>query len=164
MVPGILANLDHYFGFVIIGAALVQAVFGWYHHRRFVQDTPTRRRWFTHVHLWLGRILILCGMANCGFGFPLSNVEFRWAVVWWICCAILAAFYLIASVILALKGARAKSIDQSGGMTSATGRGMQSQSVDMYDLYRYYPGYGSPPRQSQNIPVPNQPYWLAGSA
>lgn len=80
--------------------SVVQAVFGWYHHKRFVQDKPTHRRWFTHVHLWLGRGLILCGSVNCGFGFPLSNVDFKWAVIWWIVCGVVAAIYICFYVLL----------------------------------------------------------------
>jgi hypothetical protein len=158
---------DHYFGVAIIGAVIVQAGFGWYHHRRFVQNKPSSRRWFTNVHLWLGRILILCGMVNCGFGFPLSDVQFRWAVIWWICCGILAALYLLAYIILALIQERnaAKGINQSNETSFAPtpSRGMEPQANTVYDLYRYYPGYASPLRHQQNTPDQYQPYWIVGS-
>jgi hypothetical protein len=92
--------VDQYFGTVIIILGIIQAIFGWYHHRRFVQDRPTRRRWFTHVHLWLGRALILCGSVNCGFGFPLSNADFKWAVIWWIVCGVFAVIYICLYILL----------------------------------------------------------------
>lgn len=154
-------DLDHYFGVAIMGAAIIQAAFGWYHHRRFVQDKPNGRRWFTHVHLWLGRILILCGLANCGFGFPVSNVQYKWAVLWWICSGILVALYLIAYIILAFVQGRETS-GESNRISSAPIE-MQPQAIRQYDAYRYYPGSGSVPRYPQNIPDQHQPYWVAGS-
>jgi hypothetical protein len=159
------ADLDHYFGVAIIGAAIVQAVFGWYHHRRFVQDKPNGRRWFTHVHLWLGRILILCGMANCGFGFPISNVELRWAIIWWICCGIIAVSYFLAYVILALRQGRetVKSAHPSNETLVAPVPGTEISRQANTDLYRYYPGSTSPPIYAQNISDQNKPYWVADS-
>lgn len=139
-----------------MGAVIIQAAFGWYHHRRFVQDKPSGRRWFTHVHLWLGRILILCGLANCGFGLPLSDVQFKWAVIWWICCGILALLYVVAYIILVLIHGR-ETANQSNEISSAPapGREMQLQANTGNDNYRYYPG--SAPRYPQNIPDQHQP-------
>ena len=98
---------DHFFGVSIIVAAVVQAVFGWYHHKRYVQDKPTKRRWFTHVHLWLGRTTILCGMANCGFGILAAGRPLRYAIIFWIVCGGLATIYFFAYVILAFVRRRA---------------------------------------------------------
>lgn len=80
-------------------AAVVQAFFGAYHHHRYVRDKPNHRRWFTHVHLWLGRTVILCGLANCGFGLIAAGVSFHWAFIWWIVCGGLAAAYFFAYII-----------------------------------------------------------------
>lgn len=87
--------------------AITQAVFGWYHHKRFVRDKPTKRRWFTHVHLWLGRTTILCGMANCGFGIIAAGQPVRYAIIFWIGCGVLAAMYFGAYVIISLIRKRA---------------------------------------------------------
>ena len=74
---------DDGFGLAVILCCLLQGVVGWYHHRRYVRDKPSHRRWFTHLHIWLGRVVIIGGLINCGFGFPLANVKMEWAIVWW---------------------------------------------------------------------------------
>jgi hypothetical protein len=70
-----------------------QAGFGWYHHRRFVRDNPIYRRWFTYVHIWLGRTTIICGIVNCGLGLVIATDEVKWAAIWWSCCGVLGAIY-----------------------------------------------------------------------
>lgn len=100
---------------------MVQACFGWYHHRRYVRDKPTHRRWFTYVHLWLGRTLILCGLANCGFGLLLAGVSSHWALIWWIATGSLAGVYFFAYAIHAfLRRRRGKLAgDNFGGPRAA---------------------------------------------
>lgn len=49
----------------------MQGGLGWYHHKRYLEDKPKRRRWFTHVHLWLGRLLIFLALINIGLGIQL---------------------------------------------------------------------------------------------
>jgi hypothetical protein len=92
--------LDEWFGTGIILGVGIQIGFGWYHHRRYVRDKPSHRRWFTHVHLWLGRTLILCGIANCGFGMLLAGVGIHWVIIFWAICGGLAVCYFFAYVIL----------------------------------------------------------------
>ena len=91
--------LDHFFGAAIIGMAIVQAFFGWYHHNRYVRDKPSKRRWFTHVHLWLGRVTILSGLANCGFGIIAAGEPTKYAFIFWIGSGILATLYFGAYII-----------------------------------------------------------------
>ena len=85
---------------VILAMVVIQAGFGWYHHRHFIRDNPTHRRWFTHIHIWLGRMTILCGMINCGCGLVVAQVQFKWAVVWWIGCGVLSSIYYGTYIIL----------------------------------------------------------------
>lgn len=97
---------DHYFGTAIMGITAFQAGLGWYHHRRVVLDQPVTRRWFTHVHLWLGRVTILSGMANCGFGLLLVPVNVKWAIFWWIGCGVMTIAYISTRLILQVTGNR----------------------------------------------------------
>jgi len=92
-------DIDHWFGIFIVAAVIVQLFFGAYHHHRFVKDKPTHRRWFTYVHLWLGRIVICCGLANCGFGLLAASEPIKWAVTWWIVSGILVGLYFGAFLI-----------------------------------------------------------------
>ena len=82
-----LLSVDGRFGLAIIAIVCVQAGFGWHHHRMYIRNKPKRRRWYTHVHLWLGRFVIVFGVVNCGLGLLIAQVPMRWAIVWWACCS-----------------------------------------------------------------------------
>src|SRR5579862_2976596 len=58
-------------GLIVFLALICQAAVGFYHHRRFKEDKPTTRRWFTHLHLWLGRSLLFLALINIGLGIQL---------------------------------------------------------------------------------------------
>lgn len=107
---------DQIFGTVIIAMTAFQAGLGWYHHRRFLLGNPSNRPWFAHVHLWLGRVTILGGMTNCGFGLILAQVKLKWAIYWWIGCGMLTTIYVCALLVirvtqnLAVKKIREKAV------------------------------------------------------
>src|SRR5208282_3289964 len=90
--------VDQVFGIIILVLIFIQGGFGYYHHHRFVKDRPSSRRWFTHTHLWLGRFIILSGLLNCGFGLVLVYVDWKYVILWWIVCGLLAVTYAIALV------------------------------------------------------------------
>jgi len=71
-------------------------MFGYYHHQRYVIDRPTSRRWFTHAHLWLGRLVILTGLINCGTGLDLAKVSKTGQIAWYVVWGVLAVLYAIA--------------------------------------------------------------------
>ena len=91
---------DGVFGIVILTLVVIQAGFGWYHHKRFMRDNPTHCRWFTQIHIWLGRMTILSGMINCGCGLVVAQVQFKWVVAWWIGCSVLSAIYCSTYLII----------------------------------------------------------------
>jgi hypothetical protein len=105
--PIYVTNSDQTFGIVIIALLFFQAGLGYYHHHRFILDKPSHRRWFTHAHLWLGRIVIICGLANCGCGLRLVPVEWKYVVIWWIVSGVLVIIYAAASLVL-MMGRRSK--------------------------------------------------------
>ena len=60
----------------IVGIALascinIQGVLGWWHHRRFVH--LHRRTWASHVHIWLGRVVMVAGWGNAVGGLLLRG-------------------------------------------------------------------------------------------
>jgi hypothetical protein len=93
------ANVDQIFGIIIIGLLVLQALLGVYHHRNYVKYHPQSRRWFTLAHMWLGRTLIVCGLANAGAGLNLAGVKWAWVAVWWACTAALAGVYAGVSIV-----------------------------------------------------------------
>ena len=76
----------------------VQAIIGYYHHQRCIIDRPTSRPWFAHLHLWLGRFLILAGVANSGTGLSLATVPRTGMIAWYAACGILATLYAVGLV------------------------------------------------------------------
>ena len=94
-----MLTTDQIFGITIIGLIVLQASFGYYNHHRFLKDRPSSRRWFTHVHLWLGRLIILFGLANCGCGLRLAFVDWKYVILWWAVCGALAVGYAVASLV-----------------------------------------------------------------
>ena len=86
-------------GLVITTLLVVQAIIGYYHHQRYIIDRPTSHRWFTHLHLWLGRFLILAGGANCGKGLSLATASRAGLIAWYTAFGVLAVLYGIGLVV-----------------------------------------------------------------
>ena len=64
-----------------------------------MKDRPPSRRWFTHIHLWLGRSIIPSGLVNCGLGLVLVPVDWKYVIIWWAICGLLLFIYAIAFVL-----------------------------------------------------------------
>jgi len=92
--------IDHYFGTVTMAMTVVQALLGWYHHRIFQVE---KLRGHTHAHIWLGRVTIICGMINCGFGLLLVPVKVEWAIIWWVGCGVITMIYISAQILLRVR-------------------------------------------------------------
>jgi hypothetical protein len=80
-------------GLIICIGLCLQAVLGWYHHKRYVEDKPTTRRWFTHGHLWLGRILLGFAVINVGLGIQLYGDSAAAQAVWYIIAIVAVGTY-----------------------------------------------------------------------
>jgi len=59
---------------------IVQFIIGFLGHRMYIQTKmPTKLQ---PIHLWLGRLVIPCGIANGFLGFPLAlNTKYNWALL-----------------------------------------------------------------------------------
>jgi len=75
---------------------ICQGLIGFYHHRRFKEDKPTSRRWFTHVHLWLGRTLLFLALINIGLGIQLYGNGAGAQAGWYLFTIALVAGYAFA--------------------------------------------------------------------
>ena len=97
-----LLMIDHYFGTAILAMTAIQAGLGWHHHRRYMLDKPSKRRWYTYAHVWLGRVTILSGITNSGFGLLLAQVKLKWAVFWWLGFSLLTTIYVCVRLMIRL--------------------------------------------------------------
>jgi hypothetical protein len=124
---------------VIIGLVVLQLLLGYYHHRRFLVDRPSFRRWFTHAHLWLGRLVILLGLANGGCGLLLAPVATKYAIIWWAVCGGLAVIYGVFSIIVGFSTMTTRSKRTGEPFGNANGPGYsparyrQAESYEMRD-------------------------------
>lgn len=68
------------FGTVVIIAMIAQFILGFFHHRQYKRTlAPTK---LAPYHVWLGRIVIPCGIANGFTGFPLAlSPKYNWALL-----------------------------------------------------------------------------------
>jgi hypothetical protein len=83
-------------GLIIFLALISQAGLGFYHHRRFKEEQPNTRRWFTHVHLWLGRSLLFLALINMGLGIQLFGDGAGAQAGWYLFTIALVAGYAFA--------------------------------------------------------------------
>ena len=71
----------------------IQAGLGWYHHKRYEEDKPTERRWFTHAHLWFGRFILFLALINIGLGIQLYGDGAGAQAVWYLLTIAVVATY-----------------------------------------------------------------------
>ena len=126
---------DQFFGIAILGVIVVQLFLGYYHHHRFIRDRPSSRRWFTHAHLWLGRIVIVLGLANGGCGLLLAPVATKYAVIWWVVCGALAIIYAVISIIAGLSTRASRSKRAGEPFGNANGPGYSPERYRQAERY-----------------------------
>ena len=60
-------------GIALASVIGIQGLLGWWHHRRFVR--LHRRTWVSHVHIWVGRLVIVAGCGNIVSGLLLRGYK-----------------------------------------------------------------------------------------
>lgn len=58
-------------GIVITVLFLLEPIMGWLHHKHFV--ATINKNYNRHIHVWLGRVLIVLSVINGGTGIKLSG-------------------------------------------------------------------------------------------
>ena len=91
-------------GIVAVAALFLQGALGYVHHRKYTK--LGRRTWFSHAHLWTGRILIIIGMLNAVLGFLLTDNMAAAAAV--VVVSVLILIGLIATTYFAAKRRHSK--------------------------------------------------------
>ncbi|KAG9240837.1 hypothetical protein BJ878DRAFT_523882 [Calycina marina] len=68
------------FGIIIMAMLIGELIVGFLHHRMYMLTRiPTI---LTKIHIWIGRVVISCGIANGFLGFPLAlNRKYNWALL-----------------------------------------------------------------------------------
>lgn len=97
-------------GLAIVVGVLAQGAFGWLHHVRFVK--VQRRTAISHVHIWLGRIVVLGGWANALGGLALSG-RGRTAFAGLIAVLIVQILVLVGSWIWTIRLRRTRPVSET---------------------------------------------------
>jgi hypothetical protein len=86
-------------GVVIVCLLPLQAVLGQIHHNKFLEIG--RRSFWSHGHIWFGRIVIILGIVNGGIGLgpDLSDAPRGWVITYLVVVGLVTvsytAFYLL---------------------------------------------------------------------
>ncbi|KAK5653449.1 hypothetical protein OQA88_8935 [Cercophora sp. LCS_1] len=92
-------------GIAVVLALGLQAVLGWRHHVVFLKVRG--RTWISHVHIWLGRLVVLVGWLNVLSGMYLSNQG-------WLSVSLVAGLVLVEAVAVSLVVSRARRAARAG--------------------------------------------------
>lgn len=103
-------NAHTILGTVVVALLLFQPLFGYLHHRRF-KTTQKRGKW-TLFHAWYGRILILLGMLNGGFGLKLAANSTGGNIAYGVVAGVIGATYVAVLVHFEITG-RSKTSSRS---------------------------------------------------
>lgn len=98
---GELQNKHPIIGLFLFALLFFQAPAGWMHHVGYKKYGG--RTFWSHIHLWIGRIAITLGIINAGFGFVLSGTSGTGPIAYAVAAAIIWLAYVLAVVYGELK-------------------------------------------------------------
>ncbi|KHO00067.1 uncharacterized protein MAM_01990 [Metarhizium album ARSEF 1941] len=80
-------------GLVVSILMTIQPVLGWLHHERFLKHR--RRGPVSHVHIWLGRVVMLFGIIDGGIGLQSAGASSRFITTYSVVAALVSVMYLV---------------------------------------------------------------------
>jgi hypothetical protein len=115
-------------GIALLIVLLFQPVFGFMHHRLFKKYNS--RTFWSHAHIWHGRVAILLGMVNGGLGIQLAgNASSGQKIAYAVVAAIMGLFYIGAAIFGEIKRRRKQPPNYEKSQ-----RGQRRQSHQLRDL------------------------------
>jgi hypothetical protein len=93
------------FGTVIVALFIIQPFIGLAHHLLYKRTGG--RTSVSHVHIWLGRSVLICGAINGGLGLQLAANNRGGEIAWGVVAGVVALVYTLAVVV---KGKSGKSL------------------------------------------------------
>ena len=98
-------NYHPIIGLVVFSALFFQPILGVVHHLQFKK--LRRRQFWSHLHLWNGRIMIPLGIVNGGLGLRIAGAPSRFKIAYAVVVALLAGLWIVVAVLGELKRRRA---------------------------------------------------------
>ncbi|KFY46161.1 hypothetical protein V494_00578 [Pseudogymnoascus sp. VKM F-4513 (FW-928)] len=112
-------NAHTILGTVVVALLLFQPLFGFFHHRRFM--ATQKRGKLTLFHVWYGRILILLGILNGGFGLKLAANSSGGNIAYGVVAGVVGATYVAVLVHFEVTGgSKTSSTTQNVAMEEAS--------------------------------------------
>ncbi|PSN70742.1 hypothetical protein BS50DRAFT_267089 [Corynespora cassiicola Philippines] len=91
LMGGLYGEAHVILGIVITILFLVSAIFGYLHHKNFLRtQSPTHER---HIHVWLGRFLLILGLINGGTGLKLADNTTAGGIVYGVVAGLVGITY-----------------------------------------------------------------------
>lgn len=79
-------------GTIVVVLIALQPILGWAHHRYFMSHG--KRGIISHVHIWLGRVLLALGIITGGLGLQLAGSPRGYVITYSIVAGIAAVLYI----------------------------------------------------------------------
>jgi hypothetical protein len=95
---------------------LFQPVFGFVHHVKFKRIH--RRTWWSHTHLFIGRVAITLGIINGGIGLALARASVAAITAYSVFAALMWLLWMMAAILGERRRRKAKN---ASGVTGAAG-------------------------------------------
>ena len=110
------------FGTVIVALFIIQPILGLIHHRKYVKTHSSSA--FGTVHVWWGRILIVCAIINGGLGLMLSNNSLGGTSAYGVVAGVIGVVYI--ALVFIMMGKNHKNRDLVGS-DDGSGRGIERE-------------------------------------
>jgi hypothetical protein len=141
--PGNMLNNAHpIIGIVLLGLLIFQPILGFVHHLMFKKYS--RRTFWSHAHLWLGRIAITLGIINGGLGlqfarrFPLAPPNRAQVIGYSVAAFVMWLLYVVAAVVGEAKRMEAPvAVEKGGPVRMSAHSSKRGSSASTGDAVRY---------------------------
>ncbi|KAF6797076.1 integral membrane protein, partial [Colletotrichum sojae] len=97
-------NFHPIIGLVLLAIFFFQPIFGYIHHVQFKKYG--RRQFWSHLHLFIGRLLIPLGIINGGLGLYISNSPKEFKIAYSVLAAVLGVSWILIAAISEFRRSR----------------------------------------------------------
>lgn len=103
-------------GTIVVALLGIQPILGWIHHSRYKRHQ--RRTFISHVHIWYGRILMVLGVINGGFGLRDQDAKMSYKIAYAVVAGVLGGLYIGAAIWGAVKRRRSPRVSSKSSGSS----------------------------------------------
>lgn len=124
-------------GIVILITLFIQPILGLVHHHYFKR--LQRRQFWSHLHLWNGRLSITLGIINGGLGIQIANPPSSFKIAYMVVAVVMWSLWLFAAVMGEIRRLKPRTSEEPARGQRASRRKSRSTNTSSS-------GHGSSPR------------------